>query len=40
MRLKWHIRDESTSNSGETINFRTKVSWKLLEDLFIGKNTE
>ena len=29
MRLKWHIKDEPTSSSGETINFRTKVSSKL-----------
>ena len=26
MRLKWHIRDEPTSNSSETINHRTKLS--------------
>ena len=40
MRLKWHIRDEPTSNPSETINFSTKVSWKLREDLLIGKNAE
>ena len=30
MRLKY-MRDEPTSNSSETTNFRTKVSWKLPE---------
>ena len=29
--LKWYIRDKATSNSSETANFRTKVSWKLPE---------